>query len=105
MSLAGKFFLNIGKDHLHLGQIVEVCGDAALVKVNPHEDCNCPLRHIMHLIPLADMTSSLTDDAESDWRFVATKEQLDGYMKWLEEDDSGCGGEANEPKETSATVN
>ena len=27
MSLAGKFFLNIGKDHLHLGQIVEVCGD------------------------------------------------------------------------------
>jgi hypothetical protein len=101
MSLAGKFFLHMGKEYLHHGEVVEVCGDAALIRRDHHPDCECPGK-TMQLVPVAKMAAkfSANGSLESDWEFFATRAELDAFLRWLEmlpDDDEAATEEAPVP--------
>jgi len=82
MSLAGKFFMHLGKEHGHTGVVVQhVEGRYILVRMDRSED----MPTSMQLLDLVDISADFDSDGDifNEWEFFDTREQLEAFDEWL----------------------
>lgn len=81
--LEGKFFLRSDMDTYRTGQVIKVAKGTALVQydqmANPNAGWSFPMELVCH-----DELAHAETELGKVWGFFETREQLAGFLKWVE---------------------
>jgi hypothetical protein len=81
--LEGKFFLRGDEEFYRTGQVIKCTKETALVQYDQMENSG-PTSMPMEIVCIHDEFAHGETKLGKVWGFFDTREQLDGYLKWVD---------------------
>jgi hypothetical protein len=82
--LEGKFFLRSDAEFYRTGQVIKCTKETALVQYDQMENPDPSWAMPMEIVCIHDEFAHGETQSGKVWGFFDTREQLDGYLKWVE---------------------
>jgi hypothetical protein len=81
--LAGMFFMRSDEEYYRTGQVIKASKREALVQYDQMANPDASWAMPMELVSTDELANAETELGKV-WGFFATREQLDGYLKWMD---------------------